>query len=398
MAIQPTNRADNVRINLAEYNRGETKLESRPPVLFIELTQNCNLHCRMCRASAGYQRSLNMADSLFDLLKRDLFPYASLVDLRGWGESTILKEFGDRVTQTALAGPRIRLVTNALAISPALWKLLMETGAMVIVSVDASTPDTMSILGRGSFEKLVRSLEFGVRERDATTSGGTIAFNTVVTSLNLPEVSDIVRMAARYGVSRVTMFPVVAARNNPLHLDHRKTEIPTCIREAEDAARELGVELRFGASLHEEYAVAEGLPNRCSHPWEYCYIDYAGNVGYCDHIIGNTSLMLGNLSTASFDEIWNGRDLQQLRELHVNARRGTPGNLDSLYPHCAWCYKRRYVDFEDETNPEARKRVISTLGVLPLLTDAPGPFSRTNFMSGRKLPQPPPIGEINHSL
>lgn len=384
-SLARSGRAANLRINIEEFHNGVSQVESLPPVLFVELTQNCNLHCRMCRSASGYQTGLNMADALFDRLKRDLFPYASIVDLRGWGESTVLRNLADRITQTALAGPRIRLVTNALAITGSLWALLMGTGSSVIVSVNAATPDTMRLLGRGSFEKLTRSLDAGVRERDRAAGTGTIRFNAVVSSLNLNEIPDIVRMAAKYGVDRVTMFPVVASRNSPLHLDHRIAEVVAYLTEAAEAARNLKVELRLGASLHEEVVVTEGLPNRCSHPWEYCYIDYAGNVGYCDHLIGYAGLMLGNLGNGSFDSIWNGAQFQELRRLHAKARRGDPGALADAYAHCGWCYKRRYVDFEDDTNASAEGRIVSTGRMLPLLGQPVGPHSRADFMSGRKL-------------
>lgn len=390
MNTRPVDRKDNLRINLEEFRKGTTQLQSLPPVLFVELTQNCNLHCRMCRSAGNFQPSLNMDNSIFELLLRDLFPYATLVDLRGWGESTLLRDFKERVIQTALAGPQLRLVTNALAIDTKLWEVLMGAGAMVVISVDASTADTMSALGRGSFDKLIRSLEAGACARNTSKRAGSITFNTVVTSLNLSELPDIVRLASHYGIGRVTLFPVVASRSNPLHLDHRKTEIPKYLGYAEDVARELGVELRVGASLHEELVVMEGLPTRCSHPWEYCYIDYAGNIGYCDHLIGNPSLTLGSLTTAPFEQIWNSSAFQKLRASHARVRQH-PEEVVSMYPHCGWCYERRYVDFEDETNPQAAERLISTRGIHPLITDAPGPFNRTDFLTVRKLPRPQSI-------
>ena len=60
---------ENIRTNHEEFKNGEIHLKSRPTVLFIELTQNCNLHCRMCRASAGYQKDLNMDRNIFNRLK-----------------------------------------------------------------------------------------------------------------------------------------------------------------------------------------------------------------------------------------------------------------------------------------------------------------------------------------
>lgn len=381
MSSRPSNRTENLNLNGAEYRDGKTVLCSFPPVLFLELTQNCNLHCQMCRSAAGYTPSLDMDPDLFARIRDELFSLATIVDLRGWGESTILKSIANRIAETVLAGPQIRLVTNALAINRDLWKQLMAADAHVVVSVDAATADTMRALGRGSFTRLFRSLEAGACERDAVVNGrGSIAFNTVLTSHNLDEFVDIIRLAARFGVSRVTAFPVVARRSSSLHLEQRRDDIPDAIMRAGVVAQEVGVDLRLGASPHEEMVVVDGLPSRCSHPWEYCYIDFAGKVGYCDHLIGNARLTLGSLIDSSFEEIWNGEEFQRLRRLHVDARRGQPGEVALAYPHCGWCYMRRYVDFEDVTDPSAGSRVVATSSQLPLIRITRGPHFRGDFM------------------
>ncbi len=386
MIVTPKTAQENLQINFEEFSKGVTQLNSLPPVLFVELTQNCNLNCFMCRSAQGYQKELNMDNDIFNLLQKELFPYASIVDLRGYGESTILKNFEERIIQTAMLVPKIRLVTNALAIKKDLWKLLMEKGSSVVVSVDSSTKETMNNLGRGSFDKLLNSLEIGCNERNRSTSNGSISFNTVISSMNLEELKDIVLLAKRFGVKRVTMFPVVVKRDNPLNIENRKSEIAKYLSEAESTAISHNIELRLGASLDESHVVQEGLPNRCSHPWEYCYIDYAGNVGYCDHLIGHTALMLGNLREKTFNEIWNGSKFQELREIHSNAKRGGTSELSSLFPHCNWCYKRRYVDFEDETNREAKDRIISTHSCNPLTNLSNNDIASTEFLRGRKLP------------
>jgi radical SAM protein with 4Fe4S-binding SPASM domain len=333
----------------------------------------------MRRSGGRYQKELNMAGEIFDRLVAELFPHVYFVDLRGWGESTILPDFEHRVQQTLDAGPRIRLVTNVLALRPCVWKRLMDGAASVVVSVDAATANTMGRLGRGNFERLLRSLEAGAQAREMSANPGKIAFNTVTTTANLDELSSIARLAGRFGVHRITLFPVVAERSDPLHLEHRKSDVPSRVAEAEATARELGIELRMGASLCEEFVVSDALPSRCSHPWAYCHIDYAGRVGYCDHLIGDEKFMLGNLAQASFAEIWNGPDFVHLREAHAQMRAGAPGPVATAYPHCAWCYKRRYVDFEDDTHGDAVPRLVSTRGRLPLITQAPPPYERSDF-------------------
>lgn len=357
-------RIANLANNLKEYAEGSLILNSKPPVIFVELTQNCNLHCVMCRSSKDNNSKLNMPLTLFYKLVDSLFPFAHTVDLRGWGESTILPDFEERLFETIVAGPRVRLVTNALALKQSTWKLLMDSDSSVVVSVDAAFPETYKLLGRGSMEKLIASLDAGSSARDGSCKGR-IMFNTVLNSLNLEELPDIVCMASRYKISRVTVFPIIIDRKNPLHLIHRRTTIQKYIYRAASMAREFQVELRLGACLDEGTLVSDALRRRCLHPWSYIYIDYAGRVGYCDHLIGHPELTIGDLAKDSFDNIWNGLAFQQLRKEHLFEIIALPKSLRK-YEHCAWCYSHRYIDFEDDIHFNSISSVISTTGSLPL--------------------------------
>lgn len=380
-------REKNRELNFQEYITGKTFLRSFPKVLFVELTQNCNLNCLMCRASTtGYDENLNMDEEIFYRLKNELFPYASMVDLRGFGESTILPNFEDKIRETHSVGPKIRLVTNAVSIKKSIWKALMETGSSVVVSIDATKDELTRKIGRGSFQKLLSSLDFGCSERAKSSSTGRISINTTVSSLNLEELKNIILLAVQYNIELVTMFPVVATKDNPLHLSNRRDEIVKYLLEAADLAKSNNIELRLGASLDDNLVVEAGLPQKCSHPWEYCYIDYSGNVGYCDHLIGHSSLTLGNLKNESFVDIWNGTAFVEVRNFHNNARKGSENEILHSLPHCDWCYRRRYVDFENEFNYTAVDRIISTMSQHPILINATSTASASDFLRARNLP------------
>src|SRR5262245_17025085 len=116
----------NAALNRLEYETRRTRLASRPTMLYIELTQNCNLKCKMCRSGFSYDPSRDMRADLFDSIVEYLFPYAELIDLRGWGESTILRSFASRLRVALDSGARVRLVTNALAMTETLWSMFFE--------------------------------------------------------------------------------------------------------------------------------------------------------------------------------------------------------------------------------------------------------------------------------
>ena len=354
----------NQRLNSYEYQNEKIFLESYPKILFVELTQNCNLACKMCRTSTSYQKQLNMRNETFKNIQTQLFQYASVVDLRGFGESTILDDFENKLYETHKYGVKTRLVTNAISIKPNIWKALFETNTTIIISVDAITDTLIKKLGRGSYYKLEKSLNQALKLKQ-NNEGGEIFINTIVSSLNLEEISEIVSFAKKYPISRITLFPVVATPDNPFHLSHREADVSVFLEQAIKKAKENNIELRLGASLHEEYAVNKGLIQRCSHPWEYCYIDYQGNIGYCDHLIGHSALTIGNINEKPFKDIWNCNELQNIRKMHSN-RQGLNRNLlQEKLPHCNWCYNRRYIDFEDDITPELKPVVVSTASLDP---------------------------------
>ena len=382
-------RQRNHALNLHEFHAGALLLESYPTVIFVELTQNCNLNCTMCRSAGANSASLNMEDELFDEIAQQLFPTAMVVDLRGWGESTVRPDFEKKVQKTIDYGPRIRLVTNALSLRQSTWRLLMNFGSQVTVSVDAVVQNTANQLNRGCLVRLKKSLEHGANAAAAVAAvDPTINFNTVVSSQNILEIPAIVAMATEFGVRRVTLFPVVAPRGSQLHIERKRSVIGRVLADAAHVAREGNVELRIGASLDEEYVNVAALPTRCLHPWSYAYISHTGAVGYCDHLIGHEALTLERLSGGSFTAIWNNSSFQALRTEHRrHLHQATPVNRIGcgVFKHCNWCYRRRYVDFEDEIHPTSFERVVGTSGHDPTEVLIEGPFLRDDFLNGGEL-------------
>ena len=372
-----SDRTANLLTNEEERRAGKLVLESMPVFLFVELTQNCNLSCAMCRSAGKYDRALNMSEQVFEQLTAEVFPYASIIDLRGWGESTVLREFPTRVRKAAESGARLRLVTNGHGMTDSLWELFLSNDDVVVVSVDAATPELAEKLGRGSLERVIRRVRTGVVIRDRL-GRGRIHFNTVVSSYNLGELPEIVDLAASLGVTKVVAFPIISRLTTPSHLSHILPEVPSAIERAADRARRSGVLLQFGASLDETLAVDYGLPSRCSHPWTHAYVDYLGRIGFCDHLIARPEFTFGSILDRTFREVWNGDAFQRLRATHLDA--GATRRVDSEFWPCNWCYTNRYCDFEDEATEGASERLVNTAGERPLYSIRSDQVARRSFI------------------
>ncbi|WP_207926103.1 radical SAM protein [Actinocrispum wychmicini] len=345
-------------LNIREFEAGATQLRSMPRVLFLELTENCNLSCPMCRAAGPYDRSKNMSQEIFDRVVADLFPAAEIVDLRGWGESTILKTFPQAVDRTIEAGCRIRLVTNLTVPNEALWRRLVRHHALILVSFDAARADTFATLRRGAkLAVVLRNLEVMVDEaRRSGVPVDTIRLNVVVQPQAIPELPDIVRIAADLGLSHIQLNPLTVAEESPDHLSRHRPPLARALRDATQVAAERGVTIQLDAALDESWADQTHAAKRCTHPWMYCYINYRGQVGFCDHLIGSpaSGYLLGDLTTTSFQDIWNGAAYQRLRAEHVHWEQ----QLSARFEECNWCYRNRYVDVDDRTYPPYGEHVV----------------------------------------
>jgi MoaA/NifB/PqqE/SkfB family radical SAM enzyme len=356
-------RALNALQNEEDYVERRVVLKSLPTMLYIELTQNCNLSCEMCRSAQQYDPSRDMEAEIFDMVSKELFPYASMVDLRGWGESTILRDFEKRLRATLDSGARVRLITNAHAMTEKLWEMFFEGDNIIGVSFDSASPETFKKLGRGDFARVERNLRQGVAIRDKR-GRGFIYLNVVVNSFTLGELPMIVRLAADIGLTKVVVNPIKISQKQLTHLSHVANNIPHVLDEVYALAAKLGLKVQLGSALEENLVVEYGLPATCSNPWSHALIDYRGHVGFCDHLINRPEFTLGSLKESSFESIWNGSAFQGLREEHIRAEKTR--SLSNTFWKCSWCYRNRYLDSEPSSIEADSDREVSTSTGLPL--------------------------------
>jgi MoaA/NifB/PqqE/SkfB family radical SAM enzyme len=340
--------------NLAEFERRATRLESLPRVLFLELTENCNLSCPMCRSAGPYQRSRNMSEELFERIALELFPTAEIVDLRGWGESTILKRFPYFVDRTLEHGVRIRLVTNLTVPNEQMWRRLVRSGALIAVSFDAGEPETFARVRRGArLDRVLRNLDVMVDEAHASGMGtDNMHLNVIVQPASLPELTVIAGHAARLGV-RMHLNPIILDEGHPDRLMYHRADVVHALADLAAFADENAVDIQLNAALDSVWADEGTADKTCTHPWMYLYVNYQGEVGFCDHLIGPGAArhLLGDLGTSTFQEIWNGPEYRNLRAQHGAGREA----IDEGYEECRWCYRNRYLDFDHHSYPAYEK-------------------------------------------
>jgi radical SAM protein with 4Fe4S-binding SPASM domain len=350
-------RRDNQALNIAEYRDRRTVLASRPLALFVELTQNCNLSCPMCRFGEKYRKDWNMTPDVFDQLAEQLFPDVHLVDMRGWGESTMLPDFGRYVAKALAHRVRLRLVTNAQINRRPVWDMIMRGHGIVTVSCDAADPELFAKLRRGgTITRLTRTVQALVEARDRYGAPRDhVNFNTVASLENLDDLPAVVELAARLDVPTVVIHPMVAALDDPMHLRRDLARTQEAYAATAETGRREGVVVQLGAAPDPSLALPDMVRRpACMHPWSYAYVRYDGSVGFCDHLLGADDYTLGTLRDNTFEEIWNGPRWQQLRQAH------TVGEIPDEFAPCRYTYAQRYIDFEYLLHPDRAAGIVSS--------------------------------------
>ena len=300
-----------------------------PAVLYIETTNRCDSLCQTCIRT--FQTLEPIKDLTLDELVRivDQFPRVERAILHGIGEPLLNPDLFEMIAY--LKGRRTTVLFNSDAIGLAEKKRerLIESGLDELrVSLDAATPETYrAIRGVPAFHR--------VRENVAalTDLRRKLGVNTPIISLwfttlrnNVHELPAFIRLARDIGADRVNVQRLVyygqgmAAAEQSLHgalsaLEHQ------FLAEATRLAEETGISLCASGSTTPEASLTPDERSRpwsgCQRPWTLSYITANGNVLPCcispwtakDY----RGLVLWNVFTQQFADIWNGEQYQEFR-------------------------------------------------------------------------------------
>lgn len=348
----------NSRKNAEEFDRLVVRLESRPRMIFVELTRGCNLHCSMCRPRLLAGPQYVMPHHLLQKIREQLFPFVETVDLRGSGESTLDTRLLPLTRELIEMGVNVNLYSNLTTKNPEFWEELGALHIQVAISLDAVSSKLLSVLRGGAhIQKIIKNLEGFSRGRRRSRS--TSLISAVVSDGNLQELSLLVELAARFEIPVVRLNPITLPQPDGLFprigvSPRLRSALREQLERARIRAQELGVHLHLAATLDNS---GEGGFSHCLHPWSYCVIEYDGAIVFCDHLVANERAQMGNLIHGSFMDVWNGESYRMLRTEHRNKQFS---RLDGLGLECSWCHKNRFADCETHLDERFAPKVVNS--------------------------------------
>ncbi len=308
----------------------------RPRVVFIEVTNHCNLLCETCpRTFVSYEEPKTLGWEDF-LRMVEQFPDMQRVVLHGIGEPLINRDLPRMIEHLKARGVTVLFNTNATLLTEAWGRKLIASGLDEMrCSIDGANPRTYAeIRGAPLLPKIVQNLRrFTSLQRELGAATPRVSIWMTGMRENIDELPDLVRLAAQVGVPEVYVQRMVYSLDEGQApgmmdaghalFDDFDAQADRAVAAAETVAAELGIGLRASGATDPRHSLeAAHKPDprpwaACLRPWTTAYVTANGNCLPCCISPFATadyeSLKLGNLFERDFEKIWNDTRYQQWR-------------------------------------------------------------------------------------
>jgi MoaA/NifB/PqqE/SkfB family radical SAM enzyme len=313
------------------------QVESGPKVVYIEITNRCNLLCQTCPRTFFEREPLKSLSLEEFTAIAGQFPHMQRALLHGIGEPLLNRDLPEIIRYLKGRSVEVIINSNGTLLSEEKQVSLVESGLdQYRCSIDGATQATYArIRGAALLPKLKRGLQGLVKTRQrlgAVTPR--ISIFCVASTENLPELPDLLRLAAELGVQEVCVQRMVYFAGEPHRQfgmarqelaifgrdGNREDEI---LQECAQVGIELGINFIASGGRDPIDSLAAARPadfapwQACMRPWTTAYVTANGNCLPCCIAPFAThdydSLILGNLHARPFTQIWKGPLYQEFR-------------------------------------------------------------------------------------
>lgn len=312
--------------------------ELNPKVVFIEVTNRCNLLCATCPRTFFDREPLKSLSHEEFIAIAEQFPQMQRALLHGIGEPLLNRELPEIIRYLKKRDVEVIINSNGTLLSPAWQEKLVDSGLDEYrCSIDGAKDETYArIRGANLLPKLARGLEGLVKTKERRGSATPrISIWCVATRENLQELPELLHLAAEMGVPEVYVQRLVYFASEPEKQygmardenaifgnedDFEEQVIEKCTR----LSAELGIDFRASGARDPMASLAAARPadfapwQACMRPWTTAYVTANGNCLPCCISPFATddyeSLLLGNLFERPFSEIWNDQPYQNFRD------------------------------------------------------------------------------------
>ena len=272
--------------------------------LQIETTLYCNARCLMCTRDSMVIKKGLMEQQLFEKIIDDANKIGvKFINLSIYGEPLTDKNFLNRARYVDKNNINFSFFSNASLLTEEIAKslLLLPHFASVHFSVNAYDVDVYEKVMRGLRRDAVYSniLKF-LQLKQQLKSNVRVTITGVIFDETKQETNKLYKFwSSQPGVDLV-YFPMIRNRGATM-LDIEKDNVDKI---------EFSPLSKVGHKLHP-----------CKYLWESLHIYWDGKVGVCCEDNAARRIIVGDLNNECLQEVWEGKNLYDLRRMHLEGRR-----------------------------------------------------------------------------
>ncbi|MGB9735571.1 MAG: radical SAM/SPASM domain-containing protein [bacterium] len=263
-----------------------------PKLISVELTNACNARCIMCPRE---QLTRKIGNISMDVIKKLCNDSAGKplrkINLFGFGESLLHPRLIDiiKYVKKSLPDVELNLSTNAQLLDDRLATELLSSGIdRINIDIDGFTKQTYEQIRKQlNFDTVIENTKNLIDKRNKLDSDVEISVTIIEMDLTKAEIEQFKRFwkhtADTVFINHYNTWTGVIPDRNTQKFEPAKFMFP------------------------------------CKNPWREMIINYDGNVAFCCMDF-NSTIIVGNIMHQSIEEIWHGKKMEQLRQLHLEGR------------------------------------------------------------------------------
>lgn len=274
----------------------------------IEITNACNLKCKMCAHSTHRWQSeiparimkLNEFKNIIDQL-----PYIQFALLNGVGEPLLNPHLIDMIKYANSKGIKTGFFTNVTKMTPEISRELINAEGLINInaSMDAGRPETFESIRIGArFSQICSNLQrFMEIKKKMGKETPHLAVWMVTTPAVVEEIPLLIQVMEKIGVTHLNVKNIL--ESDETEGSRLPSEDVKLVESYKENAARHNVVLSYSK-------MPEGNCNRpetrtCVDPWRIVYINTEGWINPCCYSFGDKSTYFGNVLQDSLKNIWN---------------------------------------------------------------------------------------------
>jgi len=269
-----------------------------PPILMLEPTNICNLHCPLCLTGNGklLRPKGMMSLPLFQKICREVQDKIGMLILWNQGEPFLNPDFYAMLEFAAKQKFYTMTSTNA-SLELNIERLVKSGLHKIIISMDGITAETYNKYRiNGNFELVLKNMQDLVLMKEKLHSSKPyIVWQFLIMKHNENEIEEVQKMAKELKIDK---------------LEFKTTQIYS----SEDITF-LPSNHKYSRYLQEGniFTLKTKVKNRCRRLWTQPVINWDGEMNICCYD-KNGSIKIGNIQEHSFSELWWGEKMQKMRK------------------------------------------------------------------------------------